>query len=47
MSSPRFFLGSIAPDVSLRLGSMGIAPCDGIVSPAYFVFDFRIGNHAF
>lgn len=28
-------------------GSMGIAPCDGIVSPAYFVFDFRIGNHAF
>ncbi|OGV39517.1 MAG: hypothetical protein A2X48_12840 [Lentisphaerae bacterium GWF2_49_21] len=28
-------------------GSMGIAPCDGIVSPAYFVFDFRISNHAF
>ena len=28
-------------------GSMGIAPCDGIVSPAYFVFDFRINNHAF
>ncbi len=28
-------------------GSMGIAPCDGIVSPAYFVFDFRIENHAF
>jgi type I restriction enzyme S subunit len=28
-------------------GSMGIAPCDGIVSPAYFVFDFRITNHAF
>ena len=26
---------------------MGIAPCDGIVSPAYFVFDFRISNHAF
>jgi type I restriction enzyme S subunit len=26
---------------------MGIAPCDGIVSPAYFVFDFRIANHAF
>ncbi|MBI3424259.1 MAG: restriction endonuclease subunit S [Acidobacteria bacterium] len=26
---------------------MGIAPCDGIVSPAYFVFDFRITNHAF
>ncbi len=28
-------------------GSMGIAPCDGIVSPAYFVFDFRIANHAY
>lgn len=28
-------------------GSMGIAPCDGIVSPAYFVFDFRIANYAF
>lgn len=28
-------------------GSMGIAPCDGIVSPAYFVFDFHIANHAF
>ena len=28
-------------------GSMGIAPCDGIVSPAYFVFAFRIANHAF
>jgi type I restriction enzyme S subunit len=28
-------------------GSMGIAPCDGIVSPAYFVFDFRIANHSF
>ncbi|MEX1116110.1 MAG: hypothetical protein WEB53_12730 [Akkermansiaceae bacterium] len=28
-------------------GSMGIAPCDGIVSPAYYVFDFRIANHAF
>lgn len=28
-------------------GSMGIAPCHGIVSPAYFVFDFRIANHAF
>lgn len=28
-------------------GSMGIAPCDGIVSPAYFVFDFRIANHTF
>jgi type I restriction enzyme S subunit len=28
-------------------GSMGIAPCDGIVSPAYFVFDFRIADRAF
>lgn len=28
-------------------GSMGIAPCDGIVSPAYFVFDFRMSNHGF
>jgi type I restriction enzyme S subunit len=28
-------------------GSMGVAPCEGIVSPAYFVFDFRIANHAF
>jgi type I restriction enzyme S subunit len=28
-------------------GSMGIAPCDGIVSPAYFVFDFPVGNRAF
>jgi type I restriction enzyme, S subunit len=28
-------------------GSMGIAPCHGIVSPAYFVFDLRISNHAF
>ena len=28
-------------------GSMGVAPCDGIVSPAYFVFDFRIANRAF
>jgi type I restriction enzyme S subunit len=26
---------------------MGIAPCDGMVSPAYFVFDFAIGNRAF
>lgn len=25
-------------------GSMGIAPCDGIVSPAYFVFDLSIAN---
>ena len=28
-------------------GSMGIAPCDGIVSPAYFVFDFSIADRAF
>jgi type I restriction enzyme, S subunit len=28
-------------------GSMGIAPCDGIVSPAYFVFDFGISSRAF
>jgi type I restriction enzyme S subunit len=28
-------------------GSMGIAPCDGIVSPAYYVFDFHIANCAF
>ncbi len=28
-------------------GSMGIAPCDGIVSPAYFVFDFAIADRAF
>ena len=28
-------------------GSMGVAPCDGIVSPAYYVFEFRIANHAF
>lgn len=28
-------------------GSMGIAPRDGIVSPAYFVYDFRIANRAF
>jgi type I restriction enzyme S subunit len=28
-------------------GSLGIAPCDGIVSPAYFVFDFRIANISF
>ena len=25
-------------------GSMGIAPCDGIVSPAYFVYEFGISN---
>jgi type I restriction enzyme S subunit len=28
-------------------GSMGIAPCDGIVSPAYFVFEFKIANPSF
>lgn len=28
-------------------GSMGIAPCDGIVSPAYFVFDLEIENGMF
>lgn len=28
-------------------GSMGIAPCDGIVSPAYFVYDFGLTNRAF
>ena len=28
-------------------GSMGIAPCDGIVSPAYFVYDLAISNGAF
>jgi len=28
-------------------GSMGIAPCDGIVSPAYFVFNFAIANRSF
>lgn len=28
-------------------GSMGIAPCDGIVSPAYYVYDFRIANRSF
>jgi type I restriction enzyme S subunit len=28
-------------------GSMGIAPRDGIVSPAYFVFDFGIANRAY
>jgi len=25
-------------------GSMGISPCDGIVSPAYFVYNFEIGS---
>jgi type I restriction enzyme, S subunit len=28
-------------------GSLGIAPCDGLVSPAYFVFDFRIADRRF
>lgn len=28
-------------------GSMGIAPSDGIVSPAYFVFDFSIANRRY
>jgi type I restriction enzyme S subunit len=28
-------------------GSMGIAPCDGVVSPAYYVFEFRIANRSF
>lgn len=28
-------------------GSMGIAPCDGVVSPAYFIFDFSMTNKAF
>ncbi len=28
-------------------GSMGIAPCDGIVSPAYYVFGFDIANSTF
>ena len=28
-------------------GSMGIAPIDGIVSPAYYVYDFAISNRAF
>ncbi len=28
-------------------GSMGIAPCDGIVSPAYFVFNFTVANRSF
>lgn len=27
-------------------GSMGIAPCDRIVSPAYYVFDFAVANRA-
>ena len=44
----------VAPSGSLVInkmkawqGSMGIAPCDGLVSPAYFVFDFGIFNRAF
>jgi type I restriction enzyme S subunit len=28
-------------------GSLGIAPTDGVVSPAYFVFDFKIANLRF
>lgn len=28
-------------------GSMGIAPCDGIVSPAYFVFVFGVANRRY
>jgi type I restriction enzyme, S subunit len=28
-------------------GSMGIAPCDGIVSPAYFVYEFQMANQSF
>ena len=28
-------------------GSMGIAPCDGIVSPAYYVYDLAIANRTF
>jgi type I restriction enzyme S subunit len=28
-------------------GSMGISPCDGIVSPAYFVFDFDMASPSF
>jgi type I restriction enzyme, S subunit len=28
-------------------GSLGIAPADGIVSPAYFVFDFRVAHKKF
>jgi type I restriction enzyme S subunit len=28
-------------------GSLGIAPMDGVVSPAYFVFDFKIGDRRF
>lgn len=28
-------------------GSMGIAPCDGIVSPAYYVFDFHVADRRY
>jgi type I restriction enzyme S subunit len=28
-------------------GSLGIAPCDGVVSPAYFVFEFKIADRRF
>lgn len=28
-------------------GSMGISPCDGIVSPAYYVFDFEMANKSY
>jgi type I restriction enzyme S subunit len=28
-------------------GSLGIAPCDGLVSPAYFVFEIRMSNLRF
>ena len=28
-------------------GSMGVAPCDGIVSPAYFVYDLAVSNRLF
>jgi len=28
-------------------GSMGIAPCDGVVSPAYYVFDFDMEDPAY
>ncbi|MCA1604405.1 MAG: restriction endonuclease subunit S, partial [Acidobacteria bacterium] len=28
-------------------GSLGISPCDGLVSPAYYVFDFSISNRRY
>jgi len=28
-------------------GSLGLAPCDGIVSPAYYVFEFAMSNRYF